>query len=202
MTCAKATGQLEALEQIDRADTLNGLTVGLQKLLQNYDQRLVLVLNGIDRQRGASLTLLPALARLGDTVGDPCVRIKLQRNALTTTLDTEPQLDLHIDIATALVPSESRRTARSFPSLYAQRAARPRHYSASFTPNPTIRAIPKLHRLTYPSEIIPPICSNCLRLLDRAYSFCFTPRLQINMFKIMASLHLALHIGRTASGES
>jgi origin recognition complex subunit 5 len=68
VACVKATGQLQALEQYDRVDGLNGLTVGLQKLFQNYDQKLVLVLDGIHRQRGASPTLLPALARLGDAV--------------------------------------------------------------------------------------------------------------------------------------
>ena len=60
--------QLEALEQYNRVDSLNGLAVSLQKILQDFDQKLVLVLDGIDRQRGSSATLLPALARLGDTV--------------------------------------------------------------------------------------------------------------------------------------
>ena len=68
VACVKATGRLEALEQYDRVDSLNGLAVSLQKLFQNYDQKLVLVLDGIDRQRGGSATLLPALARLGDAV--------------------------------------------------------------------------------------------------------------------------------------
>ena len=68
VTCVKATGRLETLEQHDRVDSLNGLVVGLQKLLQNDGQKVVLVLDGIDRQRGASPTLLPALARLGETV--------------------------------------------------------------------------------------------------------------------------------------
>jgi origin recognition complex subunit 5 len=70
VACIKALGQLGALEQYDRVDSLNGLVVCLQKLFQDYDQKLVLVLDGIDRQRGASPTLLPALARLGDTVRD------------------------------------------------------------------------------------------------------------------------------------
>jgi hypothetical protein len=70
LTCVKATGQLEALEQYDRVENLNGLVVGLQKLLQEHDQKLVLVLDGIDRQRGASPTMFPSLARLGDAVCD------------------------------------------------------------------------------------------------------------------------------------
>jgi origin recognition complex subunit 5 len=67
---------LHALEQYDRVDSLNGLTVGLQKLFQNYDQKLVLVLDGIDRQRGASPTLLPALTRLGDAVHVSCLLLQ------------------------------------------------------------------------------------------------------------------------------
>ena len=58
----------DALDQHDRVDSLNSLAAGLQKLLQNYGQNVVLVLEGIDRQRGASQTLLPALTRLGETV--------------------------------------------------------------------------------------------------------------------------------------
>ena len=68
VACMKSTGQLDALEQYDRVENLNGLAVSLQKLLEGYHQQLVLVLDGIDRQRGSSPTLLPALARLGDTV--------------------------------------------------------------------------------------------------------------------------------------
>lgn len=68
VSCVKAVRQLEALDQHDRVESLNGLVVGLQKLLGNYGQRLVLVLDGIDRQRGATPTMLPVMARLGDTV--------------------------------------------------------------------------------------------------------------------------------------
>jgi hypothetical protein len=70
VACVKGTGQVEALEQYDRVDSLNGLVVGLQRLLQDYKQKLVLVLDGIDSQRGASPTMLPLLARLGDDVHD------------------------------------------------------------------------------------------------------------------------------------
>lgn len=77
MACAKGTGQAEVLEQCDRVDSLNGLAVGLQRLLQDYKQKLVLVLDGIDRQRGASSTMLPALARLGDAVHDSFLLVHL-----------------------------------------------------------------------------------------------------------------------------
>jgi origin recognition complex subunit 5 len=55
-------------EQYDRIDTVNALAVGLEKLFRRHAQKLVLVLDEIDEQRGAVATLLPALARLGDLV--------------------------------------------------------------------------------------------------------------------------------------
>lgn len=67
-----------------RSDSVNALTVNLQRLLQGRwgeeggigkgsgsgsgRGRLVLVLDGVDRQRGMGLNTLPALARLGDVV--------------------------------------------------------------------------------------------------------------------------------------
>ena len=61
----------------DRVDSTNALVHNLQKLLDVQPQqskeektssRLILILDGIDMLRGGSLNLLPALARLGDTV--------------------------------------------------------------------------------------------------------------------------------------
>lgn len=60
----------------DRIDSTNALMHNLQKLYHVQPQqskgktssRLVLILDGIDMLRGASLNLLPALARLGDMV--------------------------------------------------------------------------------------------------------------------------------------
>ena len=61
----------------DRVDGINALVNNLRRLFE-LDARksgmeaprtkLVLILDGIDRLRGASTTLLPALARLGDLV--------------------------------------------------------------------------------------------------------------------------------------
>jgi len=50
-----------------RCENISVLTVQLQLLL-NGRQKFILVLDGIDRQREASPTLLPALARLGEIV--------------------------------------------------------------------------------------------------------------------------------------
>lgn len=59
---------------VGRCETLAALTVELTKMLkrdatQDKDWRFVLVFDGIDRQREAPPTLLPALARLSEIVG-------------------------------------------------------------------------------------------------------------------------------------
>jgi len=66
--CVSALQQEEEIEIFDRVDNLNALVVSLQKLLKNRRRKFVLVLDGIDKQRGGTATLLPALARIGDLV--------------------------------------------------------------------------------------------------------------------------------------
>ena len=56
-------------EQYDRIDSINALVVNLEKLFRKRNERMMVVLDAIDKQRGAGATLLPALARLGDLVG-------------------------------------------------------------------------------------------------------------------------------------
>jgi origin recognition complex subunit 5 len=51
-----------------RCENASVLAVQLQRLLGSTTQKLVLVLDGVDRQREAPPTLLPALARLGELV--------------------------------------------------------------------------------------------------------------------------------------
>ena len=58
----------EENEQFERIDSINALVVGLEKLFRKRDERLILVLDAIDEQKGAGVTLLPGLARLGDLV--------------------------------------------------------------------------------------------------------------------------------------
>ena len=50
-----------------RCENLSALVVHLQRLLQK-EEKFVLVLDGVDKQREAPPTLLPALARLGEFV--------------------------------------------------------------------------------------------------------------------------------------
>lgn len=72
------TSVLDALDEYDggsldrrpysRTDSLSVLVVHLQKMLEGRRNKLVLVFDGIDRQREAPPTLLPALARFGESV--------------------------------------------------------------------------------------------------------------------------------------
>ena len=51
-----------------RCDSLNGLVNQLEKILQGQP-KFILVFDGIDRQKEAPSTLIPALARFGSIVG-------------------------------------------------------------------------------------------------------------------------------------
>ena len=51
-----------------RAESINSLSVSLQTLLRGREKDFILVLDGIDRQRGLNQMSLPALARLSDIV--------------------------------------------------------------------------------------------------------------------------------------
>jgi origin recognition complex subunit 5 len=69
-------GEAEHIEEYGKIDTLNSLVVNLQKLFERTArdggcEKLVLVLEGIDEQRGGSATLLPSLARLPDLMPFP-----------------------------------------------------------------------------------------------------------------------------------
>ena len=56
------------LDSVDgRCESISAFAVQLQKLVHGKDT-LILALDGIDRQREALPTLLPALARLGEIV--------------------------------------------------------------------------------------------------------------------------------------
>lgn len=74
--CIVALGEKEHIEEYGKIDTLNSLVVNLQKLFERTAgdaqcEKLILVLNGIDEQRGGTATLLPSLARLPDLMPDP-----------------------------------------------------------------------------------------------------------------------------------
>ena len=63
-----------------RCENLSALTVHLQRLLKGQE-KFVLVFDGVDKQREAPPTLLPALARLGEFVrGQPTITPGMQAN--------------------------------------------------------------------------------------------------------------------------
>ena len=62
-----------------RIDSVNALVVNLQRMLQGRNEQLILVLDGIDKQRGLNNNTLPALARLSDVVC--AMKDVLRRNA-------------------------------------------------------------------------------------------------------------------------
>lgn len=70
-TCADAIGdtpgEITNRDTPGRCENISALAVQLQLLLEGR-KKFILVFDGIDRQREASPTLLPALARLGETV--------------------------------------------------------------------------------------------------------------------------------------
>lgn len=69
-----------------RTESVNALCVNLQRLLHGRAEKLVLVLEGIDKQRGRNLNTLPALSRLSEIVHAKVTRQK--RNANVLSLDT------------------------------------------------------------------------------------------------------------------
>ncbi|KAI9774908.1 MAG: hypothetical protein M1840_000124 [Geoglossum simile] len=56
-----------------RCENVSVLAVQLEQLLRRTTQKLVLVFDGVDRQREAPPTLLPALARLGELIPNLCI---------------------------------------------------------------------------------------------------------------------------------
>ena len=68
-TVTEALGRGDYTEQYDKIDSINALVTALEKLMKGVEGNVVLVIDGVDRQRGASSTLMSALARLGDMVG-------------------------------------------------------------------------------------------------------------------------------------
>ena len=77
-TVGAAAKALESKGNIGRCENLAQLVVELGRLLEKWrmdaeggeKRRLVLVFDGIDNQRDAPPTLLPALARLGEVVSE------------------------------------------------------------------------------------------------------------------------------------
>ncbi|KAK5096290.1 hypothetical protein LTR70_003071 [Exophiala xenobiotica] len=67
----------DQVDRYDRLDSINALGSSLKRLLQHRKEKekLVVIIVGADQQRGATPTLFPALARLGDLI--PCLSLIL-----------------------------------------------------------------------------------------------------------------------------
>ena len=62
-------------DDFDRIDSINSLAVSLENVFRKRTHKMILVLDAVDKQRGAGATLFPAVARLGDLVGVPSLAI-------------------------------------------------------------------------------------------------------------------------------
>lgn len=109
----------DLLDKCDRLDNLNALASNLRKILGGRAAPLVLVLMNADHQRGATATLLPALARLGELVGERARISWIIANSLT---DTMPGSGVHIQLSTPIGLASSRCAIHSFPTISERRS--------------------------------------------------------------------------------
>lgn len=102
-----------------RCESISAFVVQLQLLLEGRG-KFVLVFDGIDRQREALPTLLPAIARLGEIV----CRIQSQTMALAKanliSLDTQPNRDPRHRCSSSSGTPARRRATYPFPPLYSR----------------------------------------------------------------------------------
>lgn len=98
-----------------RCESISAFVVQLQLLLEGRG-RFVLVFDGIDRQREALPTLLPAIARLGEIV----CRFQSQATAMANliSLGTQPNRDPRHHCSSSPGTPARRRASHPFPSLY------------------------------------------------------------------------------------
>ena len=64
--CHGSNGQLR--QEDSQVESVNALCASLERARRYEDERFVLILDGVDKQRGLHPTTLPALVRLGDRV--------------------------------------------------------------------------------------------------------------------------------------
>lgn len=128
---------------VGRCENLAQLVVELGRMLEGWTklndeeagkQKLVIVFDGIDRQREAPPTLLPALARLGEIV-------RSTRNHSTSLLitipDTQPHNPLHSHRPSPQLSSPPRCPTHPFPLLHQARAPTNPLFHHSQTPTPS-----------------------------------------------------------------
>lgn len=111
--------------KVSRCDNLSQLVVEIGRLLEGWTRseeghegknRFVLVFDGIDRQRDAPPTLLPALARLGEIVSSP-----LSLLYVSDGLDTPSNHNLYNHLPAPQFSPRSRRPTYLLPSIHQAR---------------------------------------------------------------------------------
>jgi len=113
---------------VSRCENLSQLVVEISRLLEGWTtsgeehegkKRFVLVFDGIDRQRDAPPTLLPALARLGEIVS-PLPHV-CSVHATDENTDHPPHHNLHNHLPSPQFPPHPRRPTHLLPSLHQAR---------------------------------------------------------------------------------
>jgi origin recognition complex subunit 5 len=108
---------------VGRCENLAQLVVEIGRLLEGWTQlnttgrvkqRFVLVFDGIDRQRDATPTLLPSLAKLGEIVRYECIQIQF----ILMVPDPKHHHNLHRHRPPTQLPPPSGRATYPFPILH------------------------------------------------------------------------------------
>ena len=99
-----------------RCESISAFIVQLQLLLEGRE-KFVLVFDGIDRQREALPTLLPAIARLGEIVCES----QSQVMGSLIFVDTQPNIDPHHHRSSSSSSPARRCATYPFPFLYPRR---------------------------------------------------------------------------------
>lgn len=117
-----------------KCESISAFVVQLQLLLEGRG-KFILVFDGIDRQREASPTLLPAISRLGEIV----CRSQSQAMGNLIFVDTQPNRDPHHRCSSSSSSPARRCATYPFPLLYARGIHINRLSLASSTHSPAIR---------------------------------------------------------------
>jgi hypothetical protein len=102
-------------QQLPRCDSISALHVRLETILR-AQEKFILVFDGIDKQRDAPPTLLPALARLGEYVG--LYTIQFSMLSANNPIDPKPDNRIHhiSPISASLSPTWN--PSYSFPAVH------------------------------------------------------------------------------------
>ena len=133
-----------------RCESLSAFVVLLQKIVCSVE-KFILVFDGIDRQRDASPTLLPAIARLGELVPPPV----LITRARLTFADTEPECHPHRHCSSTTTPPPARHPPHTLSSLHKSRSATDYFSVSTFSlPSPVRSPTQGAQRRRFPMALV------------------------------------------------